>query len=357
MKKFLGVIIGVLIILIIGLSTFMYMTSPISSDNKNIVLTVSETDTYSSLGKTLYEKKLVRSELIYKIYIKFFLKNSHLEKGEYNLNQTMSLEDIIEILKKGNNYNPETVKITFKEGLNARQIAKLISQNTNNDYEDVMRLLEDKTFAKKMINEYWFLTDDILNAKIYYPLEGYLFPDTYEFLNKDVKTESIIKTLLNEFGKKIEPYKEEIEKSRFNLNEIITLASIAELESLPGTDRKLVVGVFVNRIDNNISLGSDMTAYYAYKLDNLNEGLSYQEFQNCSNPYNTRCNSKLGLPVGPISNPGIDSIKGAIEYENKGYLYFVADCYGKTYFAQSYTEFESTIKKLKNQGLWCEVSA
>ena len=265
MKKFLGVITGVLIILIICLSIFIYMTSPVSNSKENIALTVNETDTYSSLGKTLYEKKLIRSELIYKIYIKFFLSNTHLEKGEYTLNQSMSLEDIIEKLKKGNNYNPETVKITFKEGLNARQIAKVISQNTNNNYEDVIRLLEDKTFAKKMIDEYWFLTDEILKAKIYYPLEGYLFPDTYEFLNKDVKTEQIIKTLLNEFGKKIEPYKEQIEQNRFNLNELITLASIAELESLPGTDRKLVVGVFVNRINNNIMTYQNL----AYELEKV----------------------------------------------------------------------------------------
>lgn len=357
MKKFLGVIAGVLIVLIIILSTFIYLTSPIANNKETITIVVNETDTYSTLGKTLYENKLVRSELIYKIYIKLFLENSHLEKGEYNLNQTMNLEEIMEILKKGNNYNPDTIRITFKEGLNAREIARVISTSTNNDYEDVIRLLEDKTFAKKMINEYWFLTDDILNSKIYYPLEGYLFPDTYEFLNKDVKTEQIIRTLLNEFGNKIEPYKEKIEQSRFNLNEIITLASIAELESLPGSDRKLVVGVFVNRIDNNISLGSDMTAYYAYKLDDISKGLSTSEFQNCDNPYNTRCNSKQGLPVGSISNPGIDSIIGAIEYENKGYLYFVADCKGKTYFQSSYSEFESTIKKLKNEGLWCEVSA
>ena len=75
------------------------------------------------------------------------------------------------------------------------------------------------------------------------------------------------------------------------------------------------------------------------------------------NPYCTRCNSKMGLPVGAISNPGFDSIIGAIEYENNGYLYFVADCKGKTYFAKSYSEFESTIRNLRNQGLWCEVSA
>ena len=336
----------------------MYMTSSVDKNNKeNILVVVNKTDTFSTLGKTLYEKGLIKSELIYKIYVKLFLKNSHLEVGEYNLNKSMNLDNIIEIFKKGNNYNPDVIRITFKEGINARVVAKEISNNTNNKYEDVIKLLESRDFAKKMIDSYWFLDESILDNNIYYPLEGYLFPDTYEFLNKDVSIETIIKTLLNHFGEKIEPYRKEIETSEFKLNEIVILASIAEVESLPGTDRKKVVGVFVNRMKNNISLGSDMTAYYAYKLDDLKKGLSLAEFSNCSNPYNTRCNSKMGLPVGAISNPGIDSIVGAIEYQNDGNLYFVADCKGKTYFAKNYTEFQTTITSLINQGLWCEVSA
>lgn len=344
--------------LIIFLCTLMYMTGPTDSkDSTNIVLSVGKNDTYSTLGSVLYEKGLIKSEFIYKVYIKLFLKESHLEVGEYNLNKTMNLEQIMNELKKGNNYNPDTIRITFKEGLNARQIAREISKNTKNKYNDVIKVLEDREFAQKMIKDYWFLDDSILNNKIYYPLEGYLFPDTYEFLNKDVTTETIIRTLLNEFGEKIKPYKDKIEQSDLKLNEIVILASIAEVESLPGSNRKKVVGVFVNRINNNISLGSDMTAYYAYKLDDIKNGLTLEQFANCSNPYNTRCTSKMGLPVGPISNPGIDSIVGAIEYENKGYLYFVADCNGKTYFMNNYTEFESTIRNLINQGLWCEVSA
>lgn len=344
--------------LIIFLCTLMYMTGPTDSkDSTNIVLSVGKNDTYSTLGSVLYEKGLIKSEFIYKVYIKLFLKESHLEVGEYNLNKTMNLEQIMNELKKGNNYNPDTIRITFKEGLNARQIAREISKNTKNKYNDIIKVLEDREFAQKMIKDYWFLDDSILNNKIYYPLEGYLFPDTYEFLNKDVTTETIIRTLLNEFGEKIKPYKNKIEQSDLKLNEIVILASIAEVESLPGSDRKKVVGVFVNRINNNISLGSDMTAYYAYKLDDIKNGLTLEQFANCSNPYNTRCTSKMGLPVGPISNPGIDSIVGAIEYENKGYLYFVADCNGKTYFMNNYTEFESTIRNLRNQGLWCEVSA
>ncbi len=358
MEKLIKIIIGVLIFLIIIVSSFMYITGPVDKKNKNnIIVEVTNNDTFSSFGKTLYKKGLIKSEFIYKVYIKLFLKESHLEKGEYNLNKSMNLDEIMKVLKKGNNYNPDNIRITFKEGLNARAIAKEISKNTNNKYNDVIKVLESKEFAKSLIKDYWFLDESILNDKIYYPLEGYLFPDTYEFLNKDVSTETIIKTLLNEFGEKVKKYKNEIDQNEFKLNELITLASIAEVESLPGSDRKKVVGVFVNRLKNNISLGSDMTAYYAYKLDDLKKGLSLNEFANCLNPYNTRCTSKMGLPIGPISNPGIDSIIGAIEYEKSSYLYFVADCNGKTYFMNNYTEFESTIKKLINQGLWCEVSA
>ena len=138
MAKFLKIIIGVLVILILGVSVFMYMTSSVDKNNKeNILVVVNKTDTFSTLGKTLYEKGLIKSELIYKIYVKLFLKNSHLEVGEYNLNKSMNLDNIIEIFKKGNNYNPDVIRITFREGINARVVAKEISNNTNNKYEDV----------------------------------------------------------------------------------------------------------------------------------------------------------------------------------------------------------------------------
>ena len=176
-------------------------------------------------------------------------------------------------------------------------------------------------------------------------------------MNKDVSVDTIITTLLNEFNKKVSPYKEEIKNSNYNIHELITLASIAESESLPGADRKKVVSVSVNRMKNGMSLGSDMTAYYAYKLDDYkNGGLTIEQFNNCSSPYNTRCLSKMGLPIGPISNPSLDSIVGAIEYEDTTYLFYIADCSGKTYFTNTYDEFISKINELQQQGKWCEVS-
>lgn len=356
MARILKILIGIVSFLIICLLVFMYLVSPVSKSKDEIVIN-TEGYTYSTLGSLLEEKGLVRSELIYKIYVKFFVKSDHLEAGEYKVNKNMDIEEIISVLDKGNNYNPDVIRITFQEGWGVRRIAKVIEANTNNTYDDIMNVFTDKKYAEDLIKKYTFLDKSILNKNIYYPLEGYLFPDTYEFLNRNVSVETIIETMLNQFGKKIEPYKEKIEKNKFSLNEIVILASIAEVESLPGSDRKGVVGVFVNRINKNISLGSDMTAYYAYKLDDFKEGLSNAQFLNCSNPYNTRCLSKMGLPVGPISNPGIDSIIGAIEYEKHDYIYFVADCTGKTYFSKTDYEFQNTIRKLRNEGLWCEVSA
>ena len=357
MARVLKILIGIVSFLIICVLVFMYLLSPVNKKETKEIIINTEGYTYSTLGSVLEEKGLVRSELIYKVYVKLFVKSNHLEAGEYKLNKSMDLEEIFEVLSKGNNYNPDVIRITFQEGWGVRKIAKVIEANTNNSYDDIMEVFTDRTYAEELINKYSFLDKSILNKNIYYPLEGYLFPDTYEFLNKDVSIKTIIETMLNEFGKKIEPYKEKIEKNKFSLNELIILASIAEVESLPGSDRKGVVGVFVNRINKNISLGSDMTAYYAYKLDDFKEGLSNAQFLNCSNPYNTRCLSKMGLPVGAISNPGIDSIVGAIEYEKHDYIYFVADCTGKTYFSKTDAEFQSTIKKLRNEGLWCEVSA
>ena len=259
----------------------------------------------------------------------------------------------------------EYAEISGNINLKGNRIGYL-EQSISNDKLDKsvyeFLFIDDTDYYDKINNLYKYLeiislTDDILKTGIYYPLEGYLFPDTYEFMNKDVSVDTIITTLLNEFNKKVSPYKEEIENSNYNIHELITLASIAESESLPGADRKKVVSVSVNRMKNGMSLGSDMTAYYAYKLDDYkNGGLTIEQFNNCSSPYNTRCLSKMGLPIGPISNPSLDSIVGAIEYEDTTYLFYIADCSGKTYFTNTYDEFMSKINELQQQGRWCEVS-
>ena len=152
----------------------------------------------------------------------------------------------------------------------------------------------------------------------------------------------------------LEPYKEEIEESKYNVHELLTLASIIETEGTNDNDRKNVASVFYNRLDAGMSLGSDVTTYYSVKEDIGKRDL-YQKEIDAYNPYNTRGPNMEGkLPVGPISSVGKASIEAAIEPSKTDYLFFVADKNGKLYFTKTNTEHVQVINELQNSGMWYE---
>lgn len=341
-----------LAMIFLGGFIYNYELSPVSRDSEKVIVEIKEGSIYS-IGDTLYKEGLIRNTLIFKVYVKANGVNS-LKASTYELDKNMSLKEIIKVLEAGNGYNPDEITITFKEGLNVRKIAKLVEENTNNSYDDFMKLMNDSDFIDKKIDEYWFLTDSIKNSKIYYPLEGYLFPETYAFLNKDVTVEDIVDTMLKEMGKVLEGYKDKIENSEYNIHELMTLASIVELEGASADDRASVAGVFYNRLHDGWVLGSDVTTYYYLKIDDFKQSLNgNKNLYTCDNAYNTRCTSFAGLPVGPISNPGKESIDAVINYKKHNYYYFVADCNKKTYLNKDATGHYNTIQKLKNEGNWC----
>ena len=356
MKKY-KIIIIILAIMLAGILlvgfVYNYELSAMSKKSMPVTVEIKEGSTPYSIGNILYEKKLIRNEMIYKIYVK--MNNiKDIKASTYELNQNMSLKEIMDALAEGNSYNPDQINILFKEGLNVRKIARIIEEETNNSYDDVMTLMNDKEYIDTLITKYWFLTDSIKNTKIYYPLEGYLFPSKYAFLNKDVAVKDIIETMLDEMDKQLTPYKEKINASEFNVHELMTLASIVELEGGNADDRKGVAGVFYNRIKDGWVLGSDVTTYYYLKIDNFKESLNGNpNLYTCDNAYNTRCTSFVGLPVGPVSNPGKESIEATIDYTKHNYYYFVADCKGKTYLSKNSTEHYNTIQRLQNENNWC----
>ncbi|MBR7042032.1 MAG: endolytic transglycosylase MltG [Bacilli bacterium] len=356
MKKY-KVIVIILAILLAGVlvvgGVYNYEISATSRKSKPVTIEIKEGSTPYSIGNILYENKLIRNKLIYKIYVKMN-RIRNIKASTYELNHNMNLKKIMDALEEGNSYNPDEITILFKEGLNVRKIARKIEEETNNSYDDVMKLMNDNEYIDSLITKYWFLTDKIKNPKIYYPLEGYLFPNKYAFLNKDVTPKEIIETMLDEMDKQLTPYKEKIEKSEFSIHEIITLASIVELEGGNADDRKGVAGVFYNRIKDGWVLGSDVTTYYYLKIDDFKQSLNGNpNLTTCDNAYNTRCTSYVGLPVGPISNPGHESIEATIEYSKHDYYYFVADCKGKTYLNKDSYGHYNTIQKLQNEGNWC----
>ena len=353
MKKFLIILVSLIVFLVIGAVVFYKLNlKAVSSSSIEVDFTVPKGSTYYTIIPKLKSEGLIRNELCFKIYTKFNTPKE-LQAGTYKLNKNMSVKEIISVFDKGNNYNPDAIKITFKEGKHMRYIAGVIEENTNNTKDDVFNLLKDTNYLNELINTYWFIDNSILNSNIYYAIEGYLYPETYEFNNKDVTVKEIFKTMLDEMGKRLEPYKKDIEDSKYSIHELLTLASIVELEGKVKEDRKDIAGVFYNRLNSRITLGSDVTTYYAAKKE-MTEPL-YKAEINSVNAYNTRSSSMAGkLPVGPICNPSIESIEAVLKPSKNDYYYFVADKNGKAYFSKNYNEHLSTITRLKNNGLWYE---
>ncbi|MCI9233005.1 MAG: endolytic transglycosylase MltG [Bacilli bacterium] len=343
------------VIFVIVILYFLYQwgLKPVTNKNTPVEFTITPGQTYLTIAKELKEKNLINSELVYKIYIKL-KKPSNFRAGTFSLNQNMGVEKIIHALSNDSELTTEAITITFPEGKHMRGIAKIIVNKTNNKEEEIYEVLKDETYLKELINEYWFLDESILNTKLYYSLEGYLFPNTYEFKNKNVTVKEIFKTMLNETGKQLEKYQKEIEKSEYSLHEMLTLASIIELEAAGSDDRAGVAGVFYNRLKSGWSLGSDVTTYYGAKVEMSDRDLYQSEIDEV-NDYNTRVTKMAGkLPVGPICNPGMDAIEASIEPKEHNNYFFVADKNGKTYFSKTNSEHEKTVAKLKKEGLWYE---
>ena len=348
-KPIFFIIVVIIFLLILNVCIYIYLSSPIDSSNDNdIKVTITSGTSTGGIGKILKEKGLIRSEMFFTIYARIKQKHS-LKASTYDLRKDMGLAEIVEVLTGGNNYNENVINVTFKEGQRLTDYAEVIANNTLNTYDEVINIIKDKTYLTELINKYWFLTDDILNDDIYYSLEGYLFPDTYQFKDRSVSVKDIIEALLNQTDKKLSIYKNSI--TNYSVHEYITMASIVELEGTNTKNRKMIVGVFNNRLNKKMNLGSDVTTYYALQYP-MTSDLTTSQFATV-NPYNTRASNMGGkLPIGPICNPGISAISASINPTDNNYLYFVADKNKKIYYSSTLAEHEAMVREIKDKGDW-----
>ena len=342
------ILLIILILIILTLGAFVITSkiylSPVDKNNEEVIKFVVEPgSSKNSIADKLAKSGLIKSALFFKFYIKLN-QSKELYAGTYNLSKSMDVNEIIEVLNSNKSIENESITITFLEGKRLSDYAM--------DKEEVIKYLDSKEFIDDKIEKYWFLTDKVYNEKIYHPLEGYLFPDTYEF-KKNATIDDIVNKLLKTMEQKLEVYKKEIDLSKFSVHELLTLASIVELESGGAEDRAGIAGVFYNRLNRNEPLGSDVTTYYGVNKD-FSKDLSNNNLKSC-NGYNTRAESSCpiyGLPVGPICSPSLASISAVIEPEKHDYYYFVADKNKKTYFSKTYSEHVKKVSSLKQVGLW-----
>lgn len=353
-KIVLIILIVVFSLLALGTGYCVINMMPVDSkDSTPITFVVEKGMGKSAVVDKLKSAGIIRNAFVFKVYLRI-IDDRTLYPGTYVLNKSMNAEEIIKIINGGGKQNNEDISITFIEGKRFPYYVNKISEAFGYSEEEILRVSSDQEFLNKLINKYWFVTADILDKDIYYPLEGYLFPDTYSF-KKDATIESILETLVRELGNKLEIYKNDIEVSDYSIHGLLTLASMVELEAVSAEDRANVSRVFINRLDKKIPLGSDVTAYYAHKKEmTVSNHLSPGELNACS-AYNTRGTCAIdGLPVGPICSSSYSSITAAINPAENDYLFFVADIKNKVYFSMTNDEQLKKINELKKQKLWPE---
>lgn len=331
--------IALIVAFIIGL--FIYSLSPVSKNSEKVIFTIEAGSSKKDIIDDLKNASLIKSKISAYIYV--YAGNKNLQAGTYQIDRNESLSDIVKKFSAGDIYR-EVFTLTFVEGKRLTSYAKTIAEALEITEKEVIDIVNNKEYLKELIKKYWFLSEEILNDDLYYPLEGYLFPAKYEFFS-DTTVEGIIEKMLDTTSLRLEGYKEQIENSKYSTHEILTMASIIELEAVSKNDRQTVSQVIYRRLDKNWSLGMDVTAYYGVQKE-MGETL-YKSDLNNSNPYNTRLTSKTGLPVGPICNPSLDSIDAVFNPTNTEYMYFYADIKtGIVYFAKTSDEFTKLIKEI-----------
>ncbi len=340
-KGVLVFLIGLLLLVVLLISTmgFYFWSLKGLADHKSVTFTVQEGVSKIDIVEDLKSAGLIKSKMATLAYLALN-KDLTLQAGVYTLSADMGVKKIINKINKGD-VKLDTVTLTFVEGKNINDYIDLISEKLEVSKSDVKAVLEDKEFIKKLIEKYDFLTDAILNDNIYYALEGYLFPDTYEVL-ENASVEEVIMLILENTKNKLASI--EI-NSDYNLHEILTMASIAELEAVKEIDRKTVAQVIYKRLNLGMNLGMDVTTYYAVKKT-LGEELTMNDL-NSLNPYNTRNINITGLPVGPICNPSLESIKAVLNPSDTDYIYFYANIEThEVFFANTYEEFIDIQRKV-----------
>ena len=334
--------------LILLAAVYLFLASPVDRNDHEVIDVVVPSGTgVSGVAKILKENDLIRSELLFTLTVRS-KRDVYLQASTYQFSRDMSMEEIIHQLSSGNSYNPDAITITFREGERITDYADAIAEVTNHTTEEVLNTINDPNYLQELMSRYWFLTDSILQEGIYYPLEGYLAPDTYEFKDKDVTITTIIETMLDEMESELEPYRNMISG---NVHYYMTMASMVELEGTNTDNRKMIAGIFENRLEANMNLGSDVTTYYALQYP-MTSDLTTAQFATI-NPYNTRASNMGGrMPIGPICNPSLSSLEASIEPIDSTYLYFVADKNGNIFYTNTLAEHEAMVQEIKDKGDW-----
>jgi len=312
-----GFIKQVLLVLVLGIGIFygVYQTSFVAPKNfpTPYHLTIEPGQTLFSVSQELLADNIIRSERVFEIFMLSLGNDKNISEGEYYFSEPMNALGVAMRIS-GKQFGIDKQRVTFPEGF------------TNKDMAD--RLVQIfPTFDTALFLE---LTKDD---------QGYLFPDTYGFFPSLVP-DLVVTTLKRNFDKKIATLADQFEASKHSREDIITMASIIEKEANGAEDRAVISGILWKRISIDMALQVD--APFLYLLDKQSSELTMKDLATDS-PYNTY--KYKGLPPGPINNPGLESIKAALNPQQSPYLYYLHDSKGVIHYASSYKEHQANINR------------
>jgi len=279
-------------------------------------ISISEGISAGEVIKILAEKKVIRSTLVLRLILTLSGQSDDILAGDYLMAKPISIFQVAKRLALGE-FDLTPIRITVPEGNTSFEMADLFGNDFYNFDKDKFSLLAEMK-------------------------EGYLFPDTYFFL-PNATAETVIRSMTNNFNRRIAAYENDIKKSGRTLEEIIIMASIIEKEAKKPEDKKLISGILWRRLQIKMPLQVD--APFAYISDKSTYELTQDDLKQ-SSPYNTY--NRLGLTPSPIANPGAESILAAIYPKPSSYLYYLSDKIGNIYYAVTFEEHKKNkVKYLK----------
>lgn len=337
------------ILVITGLGGFWYIShtlSPVNTENDKLIeVTLPLGSSTSDVATILKEHDLIHNDTIFSFYLK--AKNvSDLQAGHYEFSQSMSADDVIAQLEAGGEpiFVDVDTKITINEGLHLEQIADLVAEQTPYEAEEFMALVNDESFIQTLTEKFPTMLEGLLDMEeLKYPLEGYLYPATYDYI-AGTSLEELVTQMVATTNLEFQKIREDLDQTWMTFHEVLTLASIVEREGITDEDRALIAGVFLNRINAEMPLQSDITVLYA--LGEHKELVTYSDLETDS-PYNLYMYS--GLAPGPFNSPSMSSIMAVIYPTYSDYYYFVADLdTQEIYYSTNIEEHDALVEEYVN---------
>lgn len=333
----IGAIVLVALIGFFGFRGFYNaMLQPIGGDSKTKIVEIPEGSTIKEVSQILYDDGLIKNTLIFESYSgRKSRGSSGMQAGNYELNKTMDVEQIVEKMITGDVYSG-AIPIVIPEGRNINEMAQILEQHNICTAQNF--IAESKKLAEYKAK--FPILSSIPDNKNR-GLEGYLFADTYEFETKTSAADVVSKMLTRFTEVYDQNFMQQTTEKGKTVDEIVIMASIIELETKLPEDKANASSVFYNRIAQGMNLQSDITVDYAL---GKKHAVLTEEQTKIDSPYNTY--KYAGLPVGPICSPSKSSIEAALNPAQTKYIFFVADMSsGKLYFNETLEGHDADVRK------------